>query len=147
MVVGTDLEVGASMDLVNPEQELRRLAGQETPSADPPGAEPPRALKHDAGKAGLHLLPAVPLFEIARVLDHGAEKYGEYNWCKGFKASRLFAALMRHLWAWWSGEDNDSETGFSHLAHAACCLLFMMDLRHTRLEDDRPKGLIAREKE
>jgi hypothetical protein len=39
---------------------------------------------------------------------------------------RYFAAAIRHMVAWKSGELNDSETGVSHLAHAATNLLFML---------------------
>ena len=100
--------------------------------------------KNDAGKARVDLLPPRPLIEIAEVLAFGCEKYDAWNWSKGIKASRLFGALLRHLWAWWSGEDNDRETGKSHLAHAGCCLLFLADQRHRMPDmDDRPKGLCA----
>ena len=65
---------------------------------------------------------------------------GERNWEKGMKWGRPVGALMRHMWAWWQGEDKDAETGLSHLAHAACCILFLLsyELRKTG-EDDRPK--------
>ncbi|MFC4623983.1 dATP/dGTP diphosphohydrolase domain-containing protein [Daeguia caeni] len=35
---------------------------------------------------------------------------------------RVFAALMRYMWAWWRGDSYDLETGQSHLWHAACCI-------------------------
>lgn len=95
--------------------------------------------KHDSGKVGVHLLPPDPLIEIAKVLDFGAKKYDPYNWSKGIKYSRLYGALLRHMWAWWKGESSDSETGLSHLAHAGCCLLFLLQYETTRKEfDDRP---------
>jgi hypothetical protein len=52
---------------------------------------------------------------------------------------RPFSAAMRHLWAWWKGEQADPETGLPHLAHAACCLMFLMAYEKRRIgEDDRP---------
>jgi hypothetical protein len=100
--------------------------------------------KHDAAKTRMDLLPPRPLVEIAEILTFGAEKYAAYNWSQGIAFSRLFAAMLRHLWAWWGGEDCDRETGKSHLAHAGCCLIFLMDLRHRRTDcDDRPGGLVA----
>jgi hypothetical protein len=82
--------------------------------------------------------------EIAEVLTYGAKKYEAHNWCHGISFERLKSAMDRHMAAWWAGEDCDPETGYSHLAHAACCLFFLMDLRHTRPDmDDRPKGLLA----
>lgn len=80
--------------------------------------------KHDTGKLPLHLLPTDALEEVARVLSFGAAKYSERNWETGMAWSRLYAAALRHLWAWWRGADRDEETGLSHLAHAACCVLF-----------------------
>jgi hypothetical protein len=54
--------------------------------------------------------------------------------------SRVKGALDRHLIAWWMGEDKDPETGFSHLWHVGCCVLFLIayELRGAGL-DDRPK--------
>jgi hypothetical protein len=84
-------------------------------------------LKSDAGKLGTHLLPTAPLEAIARVLDFGAAKYAPNNWRKGLAYSRVYGAVLRHLWAWWRGEDNDRETGLPHLAHAGCEILFLLD--------------------
>jgi hypothetical protein len=50
-----------------------------------------------------------------------------YAWQKVPNAKeRYFAALMRHLTAWWDGERADPESGLHHLAHAGCCLLFLI---------------------
>lgn len=65
------------------------------------------------------LIPAFPLDQLARVYGKGAEKYADNNWRKGYSWHLNFAAMQRHLWAFWSGEDNDPETGCPHLAHAA----------------------------
>lgn len=64
---------------------------------------------------------------------------GERNWELGMSWSRPFAALMRHMWAWWRGEAADPETGMSHLHHACCCLMFLVafESRHAG-QDDRP---------
>jgi ribosomal protein L32 len=42
---------------------------------------------------------------------------------------RYFDAAQRHIWAWKAGEETDSETGASHLAHAICCLMFIMETK------------------
>jgi hypothetical protein len=45
------------------------------------------------------------------------------------------------MFAWWRGEDTDPETGLSHLAHAGCCLMFLMEYqRNSWGTDDRLKG-------
>lgn len=82
--------------------------------------------KLDSEKLPYHLLPGEALEEVVKVLDFGAKKYSERNWEKGMNFSRLFGAAMRHLWAWWKGEDRDPETGLSHLAHLTCCALFLL---------------------
>jgi hypothetical protein len=92
-------------------------------------------------KTRFDLLPVGALTEIAEVLTFGAEKYGAHNWSRGTAWSRYFAALLRHLFAWWGGEDRDPETGASHLAHAGCCLLFLLEYqRHGWGSDDRRSG-------
>ncbi len=96
--------------------------------------------KFDAGKVRLELLPSRALREVARVLTFGAKKYGDWNWAKGMKWSRLYGATQRHLTAWVDGEDNDPETGISHLAHAACSMLFLLVYQARGLgTDDRHK--------
>lgn len=102
--------------------------------------------KDDNGKAPWHLLPPDALNEIVLVLEFGAQKYGDRNWERGMAWSRPFSALMRHMWAWWRGEDFDPETGMSHLAHAGCCILFLMTYRGRATGvDDRPIVYIASE--
>lgn len=98
-------------------------------------------VKADDGKLPWHLMPGDALEEIVKVLDFGQRKYAARNWEKGMAWHRPYSALMRHMWAWWRGEDKDQETGLSHLAHAGCCILFLLsfELRRTGT-DDRPKG-------
>ena len=96
--------------------------------------------KADEGKLPLDLLAFDALEGTASVLRFGAEKYAPRNWEKGIAFSRVFAALLRHLFAWWRGEDTDPETGLSHLHHAACCVMFLQayTIRKTPNTDDRP---------
>jgi hypothetical protein len=49
--------------------------------------------------------------------------------------------VYRHLAKWWEGEDNDPETGRSHLAHAGARILFLIwyTKRNMKKHDDRPK--------
>ena len=95
--------------------------------------------KFDNGKLRFDLLPVLPLREIAKVFTIGAEKYDDRNWEQGISWSRVFGALMRHMWAWWRGEKADPETGYSHLWHAACCIMFLIAYEEREIgEDDRP---------
>lgn len=88
----------------------------------------------------MDLVPPEVLFALGEVLTFGAAKYSERNWEKGMAWGRPFAALMRHMWAWWMGEKFDPETGFSHLHHALCCLAFLVAYEKRGIgADDRPK--------
>lgn len=99
-------------------------------------AEP--AWKQDGGKPRMDLIAPEMLFGVAEVLRFGAAKYAERNWEAGMSWGRCFGALMRHLWAWWRGEAKDAETGFSHLHHAACCLMFLIAYEERKIgTDDR----------
>lgn len=96
--------------------------------------------KDDQGKVRMDLIPPELLEGVGDILTFGAEKYSERNWEHGMKWSRPFGALMRHMWAWWGGEDKDPETGRSHLWHAGCCIAFLIayEARKTG-QDDRLK--------
>lgn len=84
-------------------------------------------IKHDAGKPRWDLLPWREVGSVVDVLTHGAAKYSPGNWKRvEDQRSRYFAAAMRHLTLWWGGERLDEESGRPHLAHAACCVLFLM---------------------
>src|SRR6476659_9093489 len=89
------------------------------------------ALKFDQDKLPLELLDPLFLEETAKVLKFGAAKYEAWNWAKGtYDWSRLYGALLRHLNAFWSGEDCDPESGLPHLSHAACMLMFLTRYAH-----------------
>lgn len=97
-------------------------------------------VKHDEGKVQLHYLPFNAISLIAKVFMFGANKYDDWNWCKGMPYSRLFNACQRHLWAWFNGEDNDPESKLSHLGHAGCCVLMLIWMSLCRPDlDDRPR--------
>lgn len=95
--------------------------------------------KDDGGKLRMDLLSPQAIQGIAKVLSYGARKYTSRNWEAGIKWGRVYAALLRHLFAWWGGEDIDKESGLHHLDHAGCCLHFLQAYRHNRKSfDDRP---------
>lgn len=102
--------------------------------------------KKDQGKPAMSLIPSDFLIELAKVLSFGAQKYDPHNWRKGIKWSRMIDAAMRHITAWKEGEDLDAESGLSHLAHASCCLAFLVSYEKRRREfDDRYKQVVAKE--
>lgn len=112
------------------------LAGVNGAGENPKGT----ALKFDQDKLPLHLLSTEAMNQTAAVLKFGAQKYAAHNWRKGFTWSRPLAAAMRHITAFNAGEDKDPESGLSHLAHAACCIMFLLEFEKTHKElDDRYK--------
>lgn len=101
-----------------------------------------KGAKHDQGKLRMDLIPVYPLRQWAEVLTFGAEKYEDRNWEKDIAWSRVYAAAQRHLLAFWDGEDKDEESHLPHLAHAMCCLSFLLEYSKTYKEgDDRPSKL------
>lgn len=86
----------------------------------------------------MSLLDRYALEQIANVLAFGAKKYAKHNWRKGLEYSRLLDAALRHLLAFADGEDNDPESGLSHIAHAGCCVMFLLWMSRNRTDlDDR----------
>lgn len=91
--------------------------------------EQPGGRKDDTGKTRWDLVPWSTLDEVAQVLTAGAAKYGDENWRAVPDAQRrYFAALLRHVMAWWGDEVNDPDDGLPHLIHAICCLMFLREL-------------------
>ena len=86
------------------------------------------------------LVPAKALWALAEHYGKGAAKYGEdRNWERGYLWSLNFASAQRHLWQWWAGEDDDAETGSSHLIAAMWHMAALYEFRTTHPElDDRP---------
>lgn len=100
----------------------------------------PTGVKHDQNKPDMSLLSTNALVKIAEVMTFGKKKYAVHNWRGGFHWSRPLAAAARHLYAYIGGEDKDPETGLSHLAHACCCLMFVLEFEETHIDlDDRYK--------
>ena len=83
--------------------------------------------KDDEGKLEWVLLPFKTLKPVIRVLMFGKTKYGKNNWMAVDRGDdRYLSAAFRHLTSYADGELIDNESGESHLAHAVCCLLFLL---------------------
>jgi hypothetical protein len=91
-------------------------------------------------KPPLHLIPPAAEILESIVMGLGAKKYGAFNWrSTNVKASVYVAAARRHLLQWFDGQNDDAESGVSHLAHARACLGILLDALATgHLVDDRP---------
>lgn len=87
-----------------------------------------QGVKYDEDKPRWELLPVEPIEQVVKVLSHGARKYDDDNWRRvERRKERYYAAAMRHIVAWRQGERDDPETNLHHLAHAMCCLVFLME--------------------
>ena len=84
--------------------------------------------KHDHGKPRYSLIPPIAEREMVDVLTFGAKKYTPDNWKNVDDLSRYIDAAMRHIAAYRRGETHDDESGLHHLAHAMCCLSFIVDI-------------------
>ena len=99
------------------------------------------------------MIPADSLRILAEHYGKGAEKYPPFdngdglgvldNYRRGYHWSLSFAAMMRHAWAFWGGEDTDKETGSPHLAavawHALTLLHWSLNEDLKKKYDDRPR--------
>ena len=114
-------------------------------SATPCGENPKDRI--GATKPPLHLIPPAAEILEAVVMGLGASKYGAYNWRQTrIRATVYIAAAKRHLAQWLDGQDDDPESGVSHLAHARACLGILLDAHVTgHMVDDRPPPGAAHE--
>jgi len=128
------------VSIVDPNR-LRLLAleaaGKRGPESDPKGA---------AGRAKTQLVGISPaaLVLLGEVMRQGSAKYGYFNWSsERMKASTYYAAALRHLLQWWTGEEQDAESGVDHLAHLMACAMILLEQRLSgQIIDDRPTTLV-----
>ncbi len=91
-------------------------------------------------KVPLHAVPVKPLLEVGLAMMEGGRKYGTHNYREiGVRMSTYYNAAMRHLMAWWEGEDTDEDSGVPHIIKAIACLFVVRDSIHmNNCVDDRP---------
>lgn len=91
-------------------------------------------------KVQLNLVPPSSIIYQALAMEDGARKYGPYNWrANKVIASIYVAAAMRHLQAWFDGEEVAPDSQKPHLGHVLACLGILVDAKETgNLVDDRP---------
>jgi hypothetical protein len=85
------------------------------------------SVKKEVGKIRMSLIPPSLMIEVGKCITFGADKYSDYGW-KDVDDSLYKDALLRHLTAWLENRDSvDSETGYSHLSHAACNIAILIE--------------------
>lgn len=101
-----------------------------------------QSVKKDKGKPALDLLPIDALLQVSRCFEYGAEKYGVLSWktSDNISYNRIYAAILRHMFAWWEGEDIDPESGLNHLNHVCTnALILLSHIHNSRSDlDNRP---------
>lgn len=91
-------------------------------------------------KAPLSVVPMNVVAEVGVAMMEGALKYGRHNYRDaGVRESVYFDGTLRHLIAYWEGEDTDPDSGLSHLTKAIASLMVWRDAQMNRhAVDDRP---------
>lgn len=95
--------------------------------------------KNDAGKNRLDLVSPNIIEGIGWIRTFGTNKYGSPDNWKTIDdpITRYKAAAMRHFEAYRKGEFYDKESGYPHLWHVACNIMFLIDLEDMKPKDTR----------
>ena len=93
-----------------------------------------------SNKVPFSYVSAPVMLEVANGMLEGGLKYGRHNYrAVGVRASIYYDATMRHLMAWWEGEDEDGDLKISHVTKAICSLVVLRDsMLQGNWVDDRP---------
>lgn len=93
-------------------------------------------------KAPMSTVPAGVMLEVGLAMLEGCVKYGRHNYrSAGIRSSVYYDATMRHLMAWWEGEDLDPDSAaqLSHITKAIASLTVLRDaMMQDMVTDDRP---------
>lgn len=91
-------------------------------------------------KVPMSTVPSPVLTEVGLGMMEGALKYGRHNYrVIGVRGSVYYDATMRHLMAWWEGQDIDPDSGLSHISKAIASLVVLRDaMIQKKFVDDRP---------
>lgn len=75
------------------------------------------------GKGLMVVMPAAALLRLSRHYEHGAKKYGKFNWQKGIPVSSFMDSALRHIMKYLDGWDDED-----HLSAAAFNILGAMEM-------------------
>lgn len=85
--------------------------------------------RKDGGKVRMSEIPPGFIVELARHANKGIVKYPNKNsmpnWAAGMAYSKIIDPVMRHLYKWLDGQDEDEELKTSHLICAAWGLMVL----------------------
>lgn len=127
---------------MKPEPVLLKPDERAAPISPSAANEKPSNPKDAVGirKAPMSTVPMGVMAEVGVAMLEGAVKYGRHNYrAVGVRTSVYFDAAMRHLIAFWEGEDIDPDSGMSHITKAITTLTVLRDAQmQSKCEDDRP---------
>lgn len=99
--------------------------------------------QHGAQKPSLGLIPPVALAHCAMAMEHGAAKYGAYNWRENpVEVMTYVHAGLRHLLDYLDGAElTEDGGGLVHNLGAvmACCAIVLDCMEQGELIDNRPR--------
>jgi hypothetical protein len=102
-----------------------------------------QALRFNSGKLQWSLVDFKSLEGLVKVLEMGAKKYSRGNWKKGMPVSQVSESLLRHMFAFLNGEDQDEESKLEHIHHVMCNAMFIAYIMREKPEfDDRDEGKV-----
>lgn len=122
------------------------LANAPWPRSDGTTVLPEKKPSNPKDRIGVTKVPLLSVMssqvmgEVALGMLEGALKYGRHNYrAVGVRASVYGDAALRHVAAWWEGQDIDPASGLSHITKAISCLMVLRDsMMQENWVDDRP---------
>jgi len=88
-----------------------------------------QAIKADAGKLPLTLVPREAIRAIAKIRQYGVTKYGSAENWRQVAPDRYRDAAFRHFLAYLDDPQGmDEESGLPHLWHCLCNLAFLCEM-------------------
>jgi len=94
-----------------------------------------QAERFNGGKPRWSLVDFEALEPMVKVLELGCKKYSRDNWKKGLPVTEIMESMMRHTFAFNSGEDNDPESGLPHIGHIMCNAMFISHFLGTEWDE------------
>lgn len=77
------------------------------------------------------LLPPLALAEVAAILKHGADKYGDDNWYS-LSPEECSTHVLQHAFAFLAGDTTEGGDPIHHLRRVACRALMWLELEERR---------------
>lgn len=127
-------------------EEIDRPMAEGAPAVgDVNSTERGSGARFNKGKTPYRYIPLHLIGGAARVFHKATTRevnpYPTWNWAKGMPWSVPYECALRHMDAFYRGEDIDPDTGELHIDHAICNLLMLKHYQEAYPEgDDRPDG-------